>query len=137
MRVYQNQGCRHFMKSAINELASEFKCLQSSRLSHTQSTNTLKTLETTQGHISHEEVTYGLDAVNKIEDRTQEQENVKTPQTVVDIELHKPAVTDESGHTARCNTIFVQIYMDAPPGVPGVSKNQIYFFTNKTVEFLR
>ena len=37
--IYQNQGCRQFMKSAINELASEFKCLQSSRLSHTQSTN--------------------------------------------------------------------------------------------------
>ena len=32
---------------------------------------------------------------------------------------------------------FVQIYMDPPPGVPGVSKNQNFFFTNKTVEFLR
>ena len=104
--IYQNQGCRHFMKSAINELASEFKCLQSSRLSHTQSTNTLKTLETTQGHISHEEVTYGLDAVNKIEDRTQEQENVKTPQTVVDIELHKPADTDESGVAQEVQSII-------------------------------
>ena len=40
-------------------------------------------------------------------------------------------------HRAGLDTIFVQIYMDAPPGVPGVSKNQIYFFTNKTVEFLR
>ena len=39
-------------------------------------------------------------------------------------------------HTAGSDTIFIQIYMDAPPGVPGVSKNQI-FFTNKTVEFLR
>ena len=104
--IYQNQGCRHFMKSAINELASEFKCLQSSRLSHTQSTNTLKTLETTQGHISHEEVTYGLDAVNKIEDRTQEQENVKTPQTVVDIELHKPADTDESGVAQEVQSVI-------------------------------
>ena len=37
-------------------------------------------------------------------------------------------------HTAGSDTIFVQIYMDAPPGV---SKNQIFFFTNKTVEFLR
>ena len=108
--IYQNQGCRQFMKSAINELASEFKCLQSSRLSHTQSTNTLKTLETTQGHISHEEVTYGLDAVNKIEDRTQEQENVKTPQTVVlntvDIELHKPADTDESGVAQEVQSVI-------------------------------
>ena len=25
-------------------------------------------------------------------------------------------------HTAGSDTIFVQIYMDAPPGVPGVSK---------------
>ena len=40
-------------------------------------------------------------------------------------------------HTAGSDTIFVQIYMDPPPGVPGVSKNQIFFFTNKTVEFLR
>ena len=40
-------------------------------------------------------------------------------------------------HTAGSDTIFVQIYMDTPPGVPRVSKNQIYFFTNKTVEFLR
>ena len=40
-------------------------------------------------------------------------------------------------HTASSDTIFVQIYMDPPPGVPGVSKNQIFFFTNKNVEFLR
>ena len=26
-------------------------------------------------------------------------------------------------HTAGSDTIFIQIYMDAPPGVPGVSKN--------------
>ena len=31
-------------------------------------------------------------------------------------------------HTAGSDTIFVQIYMDPPPGVPGVSKNQIFFF---------
>ena len=37
-------------------------------------------------------------------------------------------------HTAGLDTIFVQIYMDA---LPGVSKNQNFFFTNKTVEFLR
>ena len=27
-------------------------------------------------------------------------------------------------HTASSDTIFVQIYMDLPQGVPGVSKNQ-------------
>ena len=27
-------------------------------------------------------------------------------------------------HTAGSNTIFIQIYMDALPGVPGISKNQ-------------
>ena len=42
-----------------------------------------------------------------------------------------------STHTAGSDTIFVQIYMEALPGVPGVSKNQILFFTNKTVELLR
>ena len=30
-------------------------------------------------------------------------------------------------HTAGLDTIFIQIYMDPPPGVPGVSKNQIFF----------
>jgi hypothetical protein len=30
-------------------------------------------------------------------------------------------------HTASSDTIFIQIYMDAPPGVPGVSKNEIFF----------
>ena len=43
----------------------------------------------------------------------------------------------ETKHTAGSDTIFVQIYMDPPPGVPGVSKNQNFFFTNKTAEFLR
>ena len=42
-----------------------------------------------------------------------------------------------SNHTAGSDTIFGQIYMDSPPGVPGVSKNQNFVFTNKTVEFLR
>ena len=50
--------------------------------------------------------------------------------------FQNPFKKDKS-HTAGSDTIFVQIYMDAPPGVPGVSKNQIYFFTNKTVEVLR
>ena len=40
-------------------------------------------------------------------------------------------------HTAGLDTIFVQIYMDALPGVPGVSKNQILFFKNESVEVLR
>ena len=34
-------------------------------------------------------------------------------------------------HTAGSDTIFVQIYMDALPGVPGVSKNQIFFLQIK------
>ena len=33
-----------------------------------------------------------------------------------------------SYHTAGLDTIFVQIYIDALPGVPGVSKNQIFFY---------
>ena len=40
-------------------------------------------------------------------------------------------------HTAGLDTIFVQIYMDALPGVQGVSKNQILFFKNESVEVLR
>ena len=42
-----------------------------------------------------------------------------------------------TAHTADLDTIFVQIYMDALPGVQGVSKNQNFFLTNKTVEILR
>ena len=40
-------------------------------------------------------------------------------------------------HTAGLDNIFVQIYMDALPGVPEVSYNQILFFKNESVEFLR
>ena len=40
-------------------------------------------------------------------------------------------------HTVGSDTIFVQIYMDQPPGVPGVSKNSQKYATNKSVEFLR
>ena len=40
-------------------------------------------------------------------------------------------------HTAGSDTIFVQIYMDALPGVPGVSKSSQKYATNKSVEFLR
>ena len=35
-------------------------------------------------------------------------------------------------HTAGLDTIFIQIYMVAFPGVPGVSNKQI-FFTNKAI----
>ena len=38
-------------------------------------------------------------------------------------------------HTAGSDTIFVQIYMDPPPGVPGVSKNQIFFSQIKLLSF--
>ena len=56
----------------------------------------------------------------------------KTPEN-----LNETRLSDDIIHTAGSDTIFVQIYMDPPPGVPGVSKNQNFFFTNKTVEFLR
>ena len=51
--------------------------------------------------------------------------------------LSRDKGTTGQAHTAGLDTIFVQIYMDPPPGLPGVSKNQNFFFTNKTVEFLR
>ena len=38
-------------------------------------------------------------------------------------------------HTAGSDTIFVQIYMDARPGVPGVSKNQNFFLQIKLLSF--
>ena len=92
--IYKNQGCHQFMKSALNELASEFKCLQSRnsiRLSGTQIANNLLPLETTQGHKNNEEATHRLDALTTIEDRTKEQEDVKTQLTValntVNVEL--------------------------------------------------
>ena len=39
------------------------------------------------------------------------------------------------GHTARCDTIFVQIYMDGAPGVQGVSKNRNFFLQIKVLSF--
>jgi hypothetical protein len=38
-------------------------------------------------------------------------------------------------HTAGLDTIFVQIYMDALPGVPGVSKNHNFFLKIKLLSF--
>ena len=38
-------------------------------------------------------------------------------------------------HTACSDTIFVQIYIDALPRVPGVSKNQIFFLQMKMFSF--
>ena len=38
-------------------------------------------------------------------------------------------------HTAGLDTIFAHIYMDAPPGVPRVLKNQIYFLKIKMLSF--
>ena len=38
-------------------------------------------------------------------------------------------------HTAGSEPIFVQIYMDPPPGVQGVSKNQIFFSQIKLLSF--
>ena len=40
-------------------------------------------------------------------------------------------------HSGRMDSKSIHSTIDGPPGVPGVSKNQIFFFTNKTVEFLR
>ena len=42
-----------------------------------------------------------------------------------------------SCHRAGSDTILIQIYMDALPGVPGLSKIRIYFLQKKTVKFLR
>jgi hypothetical protein len=38
-------------------------------------------------------------------------------------------------HTAGLDTFFVQIYMDALLGVPGVSKNQKFFLQIKLLSF--
>ena len=38
-------------------------------------------------------------------------------------------------HTAGSDSIFVQIDMDLPPGVPGVSKNQDFFSQIKLLSF--
>ena len=51
--------------------------------------------------------------------------------------LQKTNKNKSPEHTAGSDTIFVQIYMDPPPGIPGVSKDQIFFFTNETVFVLR
>ena len=38
-------------------------------------------------------------------------------------------------HTAGSDTIFVPIYLDPSPGVPGVSKNRIIFSQIKLLSF--
>ena len=106
--ISQKQGFRQFMKSAVLELASEFKIdigLQTSNTSRlvsaTQSTttNNLVTLKKTQGHKRPEEAllhhpTLGLEAPIKNEVKTQDQEDVSTQKTVplndVNVELQEP-----------------------------------------------
>ena len=101
--ISQKQGFRHFMKSAVLELASEFKIdigLQSSNTSRFMSaTQSTATLEKTQGHKRHEEALlhypkHGLDAPTKNEVKTQDQEDVPTQKTVplntVNMELQEP-----------------------------------------------
>ena len=105
--ISQKQGFRQFMKSAVLELASEFKIdigLQSSNtsrlMSATKSTTTtnLVRLEKTQAHKRPEEAllhypTHGLDAPTKNEVKTQDQEDVPTQKTVplntVNVELQE------------------------------------------------
>ena len=95
--ISQKQGFRQFMKSAVLELAREFKIdigLQSNNTSRfmiaTQSTATL----ILQGHKRHEEAllqypTVGLDAPTKNEVKTEDQEDVPTQKTV-NVELQEP-----------------------------------------------
>jgi len=40
----------------------------------------------------------------------------------------------EYAHTAGSDTIFVQIYMDPPPGVPGVSKNLLTSLSHEATQ---
>ena len=40
-------------------------------------------------------------------------------------------------HSGCMDSKSIHSTIDAPPEVPGVSKNKIFFFTNKTVELLR
>ena len=40
-------------------------------------------------------------------------------------------------HSGRMDSKTIHSTIDAPPGVPGVSKNQNFYFTNKSVELLR
>ena len=106
--ISKKQGFRQFMKSAVLELASEFKIdigLQNSNtsrlMSATQSTSntSLKMLEKTQGLKRHKEAllhypTLGLDAPIKNEVKTQDEEDVPTQKTVplntVNVELQEP-----------------------------------------------
>ena len=50
-----------------------------------------------------------------------------------------PPVNDikSQDHSGRMDSKTIHSTIDTPPGVPGVSKNQNFFFTNKSVELLR
>ena len=100
--ISQKQGFRQFMKSAVLDLASEFKIdigLQSSNTSRFMSaTQSTVTLEKPQGHKRHEVALlhypkHGLDAPTKNDVKTQDQEDVPTQKTVplntVNVELQE------------------------------------------------
>ena len=55
---------------------------------------------------------------------------VRIPQNMENVDFLTPNLDffcQSLTHTAGLDTIFIQIYMDAPPVVPGVSKNQNFF----------
>ena len=95
--ISQKQGFRQFMKSAVLELASEFKIdigLQSNTSRFMSATQSTVTLEKPQGHKRHEEAllqypTVGLDAPPKNEVKIEDQEDVPTQKTV-NMELQEP-----------------------------------------------
>ena len=80
--IYQNQGCRQFMKSSVNELASEFKCLQSRNPSRL-STNTISTLVLNIMNIKLQEPSDKPDLKNIDEEIKNEQELAQEIQSVI------------------------------------------------------
>ena len=108
--ISQKQGLRQFLKSAVLDLASEFKIdiglrvsvqwiltligLQSNTSRFMSATQSTVTLEKPQGHKRHEEAllqypTVGLDAPTKNEVKIEDQEDVPTQKTV-NVELQEP-----------------------------------------------
>ena len=80
--IYQNQGCRQFMKSSVNELASEFKCLRSRNPSRL-STNTISTLVLNIMNIKLQEPSDKPDLKNIDEEIKNEQELAQEIQSVI------------------------------------------------------
>ena len=122
---YQCLPKNHFHQKLTNTYMSEFFDDMKIAVLQTYSYQIICTKETKFAHMT----VGGMKAKQKRRKKTGKGQEHRNP--FFTFQMTSLTMAAQRAHTsngiARCNTIFVQIYMDAPPGVPWVSKNHFFF----------